>query len=396
VRGYGRVTREVVRAMLSLAPASTRLAMLVDPATWSRDDFPDGLELIEVAVDVPPGEAASAAGSRSLKDMLRFRRAAARDAADILYFPTVYSYFPAKRGPRVAVAFMDTIAETLPKQVFPRWHNKLFWTLKCRAAVRRADLVLTISEASKRAVEAHYPVGNKPFAVIPCGFDRAIFHPRRSADEESRERANLKIGPRTQVILAVGGLSPHKNLARLVHALARLVAEKPDRDAHLVLVGATSGEDVFFSSKNALEDLIREKRLEGRVTFTGFVSDERLGALYRTATVLAFPSLLEGFGLPALEAMASETAVAASTRGALPEVLGDAGFFFDAESTEDAARVLARCLDDPAARARATATGLRIAEGYSWEAAAKKLLAEFEKLAGGARTVREPGSPTSA
>jgi glycosyltransferase involved in cell wall biosynthesis len=381
VRGYGRVTREVVRAMLSRAPASTRLAMLVDPPTRRRDDFPHGLELIEVAVDVPPGEAASAAGSRSVKDMLRFRRAARRDSADVLYFPTVYSYFPAARGPKVAVAFMDTIAESLPKQVFPRWHNRLFWTLKCRAAVRRADLVLTISEASKRAVLSHYPVGRKPFEVIPCGFDRAIFHPRRSAEEEARERAALGIGPKTQVILAVGGLSPHKNLARLVEALAALLAAKPGRDVHLVLVGATSGEDVFFSAKTALEDLIREKRLAGLVTFTGFVTDERLGALYRTASVLAFPSLLEGFGLPALEAMASATAVAASTRGALPEVLGDAGFFFDAASTEDAARVIGSCLDDAAARARATASGLRIAERYSWEAAAEKLLAAFEKLA---------------
>jgi glycosyltransferase involved in cell wall biosynthesis len=117
------------------------------------------------------------------------------------------------------------------------------------------------------------------------------------------------------------------------------------------------------------------------VTFTGFVSDERLGALYRLATVLAFPSLLEGFGLPALEAMACGTAVAASARGALPEVLGDAGFFFDAESTDDLARVLASCLDDREARARGVAKGLAIAERHSWEAAGEKLLAEFEKLA---------------
>jgi glycosyltransferase involved in cell wall biosynthesis len=159
------------------------------------------------------------------------------------------------------------------------------------------------------------------------------------------------------------------------------VRTQPSRDLHLVLVGADRGEDVFFSARDQLLALVRERGLEGRVTFTGFVADERLGALYRLATVLAFPSLLEGFGLPALEAMASGTAVAASTRGSLPEVLGEAGVYFDATSTEDAARALARCLDDREAREGAAAAGLRIAERYSWEAGAVKLLAELEKLA---------------
>jgi glycosyltransferase involved in cell wall biosynthesis len=241
-------------------------------------------------------------------------------------------------------------------------------------------MVVTISEASRRGIEAAYRLDGKPIVLVPMGFDRKTFHARRDAEEERRERAALRIGPKTQVILAVGGLSPHKNLDRLILAVVELLRADPSRDLHLVLVGADRGEDVFFSARERLLALIREGRIEDRVTFTGFIPDERLGALYRLATVLAFPSLLEGFGLPALEAMASGTAVAASTRGSLPEVLGDAGFYFDAESTADAARVIGRCLDDSEGRSRAIATGLRTAEKYSWEAAGAKLLHEFGKL----------------
>lgn len=380
VRGFGRVTREIVRAMLAAAPPSIRFAMLVDPATRQRADFPPGLEIVEAKVDVAPGEAASAAGARSIKDLFRFRKVAAAHDPDILFFPAVYTYFPVRGDAKVAIIFHDTIAESLPKHIFPSWKNRLFWNLKCRAAARRADLVVTVSEASRRALETAYDLSKTPVAVVSWGFDRRVFHPRRSDTDEPAERAALRIGPKTQVILAVGGLSPHKNLERLILALAAMVSRDPQRDVKLVLVGADRGEDVFFSSRDRLQALVDQHRLGTRVVFTGFVSDERLGALYRLATVLAFPSLLEGFGLPALEAMACGTAVAASTRGSLPEVLGDAGIYFDAESTDDVVRALGLVLDDGAARARAVAAGLAISEAFSWEAAGRRLLAEFEKL----------------
>jgi glycosyltransferase involved in cell wall biosynthesis len=242
--------------------------------------------------------------------------------------------------------------------------------------------VVTVSEASRRGLEGAFRLDGKPIVVVPEGFDREVFHPRRTAEEERTEREALGVGPRTKIILAVGGLSPHKNLDRLVLAVAQLAREGPERDLHLVFAGADRGEDVFFSSRDHLVRLVGENGLAKRVTFTGFVPDARLGALYRAASVLAFPSLLEGFGLPALEAMACGTPVAASRRGSLPEILGAAGFFFDPESTEDAARALATALDDRGARERAVAEGLEIATRFSWEAAAKKLLAEFGKLSG--------------
>src|SRR4029079_8694200 len=144
VRGYGRFTREVVRAMCAVVAAPDRIAMLVDAPTRKRDDFPGNLELGEVGVAVPPGEAASASGSRSLKDLLAFRRATARDPADVVWLPTVYSYFPVAGRVPVAVSFLDTIAESLPSFVFQGWKNRFFWTLKGRAAASPTTRVVDI------------------------------------------------------------------------------------------------------------------------------------------------------------------------------------------------------------------------------------------------------------
>ncbi len=380
-RGFGRFTRELIAALRKEAPATDRISLLVDPATRTRGGFPDGVDVIEVGVQVAPSEAASAEGARSLRDLLAFRRAAAGVRADVLYFPAVYSYFPVAGRVPVAVTFHDAIAESLPKAIFPTWRGRLFWRLKCSAAARRSDLIVTVSEASRAAIAKYYPVARKPTVVIPEGYDARVFHARRSTEEAAAERARLGIGPQTHVLLTVGGLSPHKNLDRLVAAVGELGDRRKDLDIHVVMCGADR-EDVFFSAREKLVNQVNAQGLAKRVTFTGFVSDERLGALYRLADALVFPSLLEGFGLPALEAMASATPVITSGRGSLQEILGDAGAYFDAESSADLARVIEVTLSDAAARRRAADVGLDRSRRFGWDKAARLLLQEFGKLSG--------------
>ncbi len=381
VRGFGRFTRELLGAIATQLAAGDRLTLLVDPATAERGGFPARIDPVVVPVEVAPGEAASAEGARSIRDLWAFRRAAAAIPADVVFFPAVYSYFPVAGRTPVLVTFHDAIAEKLPRHIFPTWRGRLFWRLKCIAAARRARTIVTVSEASRRDVTAAYGLEKKPFVVIPEGFNAAVFHPRRDAAEATAERKALGIGPDTQVLLTVGGLSPHKNLDRLLAAFAELVRRRPTLDAHVALCGADR-EDVFFSARARLVEQVRQSGIEPRVTFTGFVPDARLGALYRLADALVFPSLLEGFGLPALEAMASGTAVVASRRGSLPEVLGEAAFYFDAESTADLGRALETALLDGAAREKAAQAGLKRTGGFTWDRAAAILLQEFRQLAG--------------
>jgi glycosyltransferase involved in cell wall biosynthesis len=148
----------------------------------------------------------------------------------------------------------------------------------------------------------------------------------------------------------------------------------------LVLVGDHT-DDSFYGCYEELVALCRQLELTERVTFTGFVPDEHLVALYNAATLVVLPSFNEGFGLPVVEAMACGVPVAASRRGSLPEVVGSAGVLFDPGDHGEMASVLVRLLDDSALRQHLRAEGLRRAENFSWKAAATKAVHLFEEMA---------------
>ena len=175
------------------------------------------------------------------------------------------------------------------------------------------------------------------------------------------------------LLLAVGGLSPHKNLRRLFDAIPPLLKQHPR--ARLAIVGDLSGQG-FYDEASALQRVVAERPLLAEhVRFTGFVTDDELVALYSAATLLVFPSLWEGFGLPAIEAMACGLPVAASHSGSLPEVVGDAGRYFDPQSTADISRVLDEMLIAEAAGDLAAlgARGRVLAARNSWSRAAAEL-----------------------
>jgi glycosyltransferase involved in cell wall biosynthesis len=172
----------------------------------------------------------------------------------------------------------------------------------------------------------------------------------------------------------VGGLSPHKNLPRLIEAFAR----GAPADTQLVLVGDTS--DVFHTHVPELREAVDRTGQGGRVHFTGFVPDDALAFLYSRAYGLAQPSLMEGFGLPPVEAMACGIPILSSTAGSLPEVVGDAGLYFDPTDVEAMAEVLARFCDDPTGRDRLAERALRRAARFTWEASARALLATFDEF----------------
>ena len=168
----------------------------------------------------------------------------------------------------------------------------------------------------------------------------------------------------SRFVLYVGGISPHKNLGTLLDAFARLRRDPTCSDCRLVLVGDYSG-DVFYSAYDELRQKTKLLGLGEAVHFTGYVADEDLVHLYSAAEVFVLPSLLEGFGLPVIEAMACGAPVVASRRGALPEVVGSAGLLFDPDRPGDLYDVLRRVLTDHGA-ARSPAA--------SWTTARRRVL----------------------
>jgi len=236
-----------------------------------------------------------------------------------------------------------------------------------RRTARRAAMVLTVSEFSRRALAERYQLPPEKVLVTPNGVDRDVFRPISTEPPGIRARYGLD-GP---FVLAVGRLEPRKNLPRLIRAFSR-AREKLGGGVRLVIAGQ---ED--FRSREVFQEA--ERQAEGSVVFLGAVSDSDLPALYNLAEALAYPSLVEGFGIPVLEAMACGTPVLASPRGALPEVGGDAVLWTDPEDEEALASGIERILTDSELRARLRAAGPSRAERFDWKETARGTLEAYRR-----------------
>lgn len=171
------------------------------------------------------------------------------------------------------------------------------------------------------------------------------------------------------LLVYVGGMNRHKNLMGLLQAMPEVVSKRPD--VHLAIVGDTSGKG-FWDNFPALRDFVADTPPLGQhVHFTGYLSDSDLVELLNGTAALVFPSLWEGFGLPAVEAMSCGVPVLASRRGSLPEVIGDAGAFFEPEDPAAIAACLLEFLERPERHARLREAALARAATFTWERAAE-------------------------
>lgn len=235
------------------------------------------------------------------------------------------------------------------------------------AHAARADLVVTISRHSAAQIADRLRV--------PA--DRLVIC-RPGAPPWARRAEPAAAGP----ILFVGTIEPRKNVGVLLRAYARVVEGRPHVPP-LLLAGRAG-----YESQTVLRQL-REPPLAGRVQHLGYVDDATRRALFEQASMVVVPSLEEGFGLPALEAMSAGVPVVASRRGALPEVVGDAGVLVDAEDDVAFAAAIDALLADPMRRRAHADAGATRARGFTWEDSAARLLAAYrvamERQAGAVR-----------
>ncbi len=174
-------------------------------------------------------------------------------------------------------------------------------------------------------------------------------------------------------MLFVGTLEPRKNIGTLLDAWTLLVKSRPHLPK-LRLAGAARPEAGTWLAR------LQVPPLAGTVEYIGYIPDADRLATYEGAKLLVLPSWHEGFGLPALEAMALGVPVVASNRGALPEVVGDAGLLVAPDDTRGLAAAIAAVLDDPARAAAMSARGLVHAAGFTWDAAAHALRSAYDRL----------------
>ena len=240
---------------------------------------------------------------------------------------------------------------------------KLARMLLVPTSARRADRVVTISQSSVREIATAFGIDKKKILVAYPGVG-----PGNLTEHLARNGGNKT----DSLILAVGTLNRHKNYSRLVEAFALL----QDSGARLTIVGRDDGGIGAELSRLAVSLGVAE-----RLTITGRIPAERLSNLYQTATVVVFPSLYEGFGIPVLEAMAAGIPVVCSDIPVLREVAGEtAAAYFNAEDPAGIASAVTDVTNNPEKRKMMSQEGVKRATRFSWEASARVLLDAYLAL----------------
>jgi glycosyltransferase involved in cell wall biosynthesis len=374
-RGFGRFARGILAGLAATNPGHS-LEVVVDRRSADSVIVPEGVLLRVVNTRQPQSEAAEDRSSRSLADMWSMSRAVYAAHYDVFYFPTSMTFFPQPPWRKTVLTMHDTLGVERPELVFatvvPRW----LWWAKEQAARWNVSVLTTVSERARDDLSRYYRIPAERIAVLAEGVDPTFLQADDALPPWPLVARKYGIPEHGRFWLTVGSPLPNKNLSRLIEAYAGL----PEDVGPLVLVGAVDGECQSHVAELRGEAI--DRNVDQRVVFAGFVPDDELAVFYRRAQALIFPSLWEGFGLPAVEAMVSGLPVLYSRAGALPEVVGDAGVMFDPLSVADLRSAWVRMAGDDSLRAEMSQRGRERGRRCRWEAAGERLWRVLEQTAG--------------
>ena len=358
--GIGTYVRNIVRALALIDHENTYFLFC------HHEDVPTLKDLSENFVPV-----VDESRGYSLREHWSLSRQAGKLHVDLFHEP--HYVLPLLLGTKSVVTVHDCIHLRFPEYL-PNPAAIHYARFMMGSALRRAKIVFTVSEASKRDILHFFPK-TKPDSihVVSNAIDADLL---AAPDQEELNRVKERYQIAHRFILYAGNIKPHKNLPRLIEAFARLRAIPGHEDVHLMIIGDEIGKTPELRRR------VEEFRVRPFVRFFGFVPESTLAALYRLATVFVFPSQYEGFGLPPLEAMACGTPVVTSNVSSLPEVVGDAAVLVDPHDGEAIAAGLSRILDDTVFANALREKGRIRAKKFNWEDSARKTLAGYREALG--------------
>ncbi len=285
------------------------------------------------------------------------------------------NYFPPPTNRRE----LATVVHDLGFERFPETapHVDEGWRALLRRAIERSAALIVPSRATAVDLQEFHGVDERRITVIPHGVNADQI---RSVPQRAGQAVRRRFGIEGRFVLFVGGLEPRKNLEALARAFADV-----DTDAMLVIAGGPvpwypETPQRLRSQIDALPAAIRR-----RIVLIGFVGFSEKRALLSQATIVAYPSLYEGFGFPVLEGMAARVPVLTSNVASLPEVAGQAAYLVDPNDEKQITTGLQELLDDEGLRDRLIGAGLARAARFTWHETARRTVAVLRQAAAGGR-----------
>ena len=302
-----------------------------------------------------------------------------------LSLPQAFRLVEDQEASRYLVTVHDCTHRLFPE--FHTWENVDTSEQGFQFAVKKNASFIAVSESARADLMKLYDIAPSRVTRIYEASDPATFYPVSNQRLINRVRRKYRIPVGAPYLLTLSTLEPRKNLSNTLKAFGRLLRDLPDSGIHLVIAGRLGWKyDQFLSElKNQRE----------KVRFTDFVPEEDLAALYSGALAFSFASYYEGFGLPALEAMACGVPVVYGNRSSLPEVVGDAGLAAEPDDVDEISRCFAALIQDPELRSELSRNAVKRAAGFSWDTTVRKTVEIYRSLLAGEQpfAVRSTNAP---
>ena len=274
-------------------------------------------------------------------------------------------FIPITSKPLLATV-MDVIPLSHPQ--FLKSQSRYLKSFIWKQLTQRADRIITISEFSKTEIAKHLEFSENQIDVIPLGVDQRYFQKVSDADKQATLNA---LGITTPFFLFLGSIQPRKNLTRLLEAHAQLPRSLA-REFPLIIAGKLAWDD--GKTLAAINQAVSESRAK----WLNYITEDQKRCLLQSATGLAFVSLYEGFGLPIIEAFASELPIITSNCSSMSEVAKDAGIIVNPENTQQITDALLSLIEDCILANNLKALGKQRSHLFSWEENAKKTLSIYQ------------------